>query len=119
MLSNSTCCDVMMHACALLYNAYKIFVTKGFRLPNIPISKFCSLSDVMEHIRETATKLWNDIGLQYMEENEEDLKKKADFLKDHPSHYPPDLKRPNLGCRTLVQTNIGKIAPAIWRGNIF
>ncbi|KAL0840952.1 hypothetical protein ABMA28_014745 [Loxostege sticticalis] len=73
-----------------------------------------SLSDVMADIRETATKLWTDIGLQYMEENEEDLKKKTDFLKDVPSHYP-DLKRPNMGCRVLVQSNIGKIVPAIWR----
>ncbi|XP_050670875.1 dynein axonemal assembly factor 5 [Leptidea sinapis] len=73
-----------------------------------------SLSDVMANIREAATKLWSDIGLQYMEENEEDIKKKTDFLKDVPSHYP-DVKRPNLGCRMLVQSNIGKIVPAIGR----
>ncbi|XP_045535643.1 dynein axonemal assembly factor 5 [Papilio machaon] len=71
-----------------------------------------SLSDVMADIRTTATKLWSDIGLQYMEENEEDLKKKLDFLKDVPTHYP-DVKRPNFGCRCLVQSNIGKIVPAI------
>lgn len=69
----------------------------------------------MADVRETATKLWIDIGLQYMEENEEDLKKKSDFLKDVPTHYP-DVKRPNLGCRVLVQSNIGKIVPAIGRG---
>ncbi|XP_041977960.1 dynein axonemal assembly factor 5 [Aricia agestis] len=73
-----------------------------------------SLSDVMADVRVAATNLWNDIGLQYMEENEEDLKKKTDFLKDVPSHYP-DVKRPNLGCRALVQSNIGKIVPAIGR----
>ncbi|XP_022120793.2 dynein axonemal assembly factor 5 [Pieris rapae] len=73
-----------------------------------------SLSDMMADVRETATKLWTDIGLQYMEENEEDLKKKTDFLKDVPTHYP-DVKRPNLGCRVLVQSNIGKIVPAIGR----
>ncbi|CAH0719593.1 unnamed protein product, partial [Brenthis ino] len=73
-----------------------------------------SLSDIMADIREAATEVWDDIGLQYMEENEEDLKKKSDFLKDVPSHYP-DVKRPNLGCRTLVQSNIGKIVPAISR----
>ncbi|XP_068631779.1 dynein axonemal assembly factor 5 [Battus philenor] len=71
-----------------------------------------SLSDVMADVRETATKLWSDVGLQYMEENEDDLKKKLDFLKDVPSHYP-DVKRPNFGCRCLVQSNIGKIVPAI------
>ncbi|CAG5051832.1 unnamed protein product [Parnassius apollo] len=71
-----------------------------------------SLSDVMEEIRETATKLWTDVGLQYMEENEDDLKKKLDFLKDIPSHYP-NVTRPNFGCRVLVQNNIGKIVPAI------
>ncbi|XP_047024632.1 dynein axonemal assembly factor 5 [Helicoverpa zea] len=71
-----------------------------------------SLSDVMEDIRNTATSLWNDIGIQYMEENEEDFKKKTDFLKDVPTHYP-DVKRPNFGCRSLVQSNIGKIVPAI------
>ncbi|XP_026725324.1 dynein assembly factor 5, axonemal [Trichoplusia ni] len=73
-----------------------------------------SLSDAMEEIRTTATTLWADIGLQYMEENEEDLKKKADFLKDVPTHYP-DVKRPNMGCRVLAQSNIGKIVPAICR----
>ncbi|XP_053607373.1 dynein axonemal assembly factor 5 [Plodia interpunctella] len=73
-----------------------------------------SMSDVMADIRETAAKLWIDIGLQYMEENEEDLKKKTDFLKDVPTHYP-DIKRPNLGCRVLVQSNIGKIVPAIYK----
>ncbi|KPJ08314.1 HEAT repeat-containing protein 2 [Papilio machaon] len=61
-----------------------------------------SLSDVMADIRTTATKLWSDIGLQYMEENEEDLKKKLDFLKDVPTHYP-DVKRPNFGCRCLIK----------------
>ncbi|KAG6454786.1 dynein assembly factor 5, axonemal [Manduca sexta] len=71
-----------------------------------------SLSDAIADVRQTATKLWTDIGLQYMEENEEDLKKKTDFLKDIPSHYP-DVNRPNLGCRVLVQSNIGKIVPAI------
>ncbi|KPJ02619.1 HEAT repeat-containing protein 2 [Papilio xuthus] len=71
-----------------------------------------SLSDVMADIRTTAIKLWSEIGLQYLEENEEDLKKKLDFLKDVPTHYP-DVKRPNFGCRCLVQTNIGKIVPAI------
>ncbi|XP_049868771.1 dynein axonemal assembly factor 5 isoform X2 [Pectinophora gossypiella] len=73
-----------------------------------------SLSDVMEDIRSTAAQFWEEIGRQYMEENEEDLKKKTDFLKDVPTHYP-DVKRPNLGCRVLVQYNIGKIVPAIWR----
>lgn len=73
-----------------------------------------SLSDVMDDIRETASTLWTDIGLQYLEENEEDLKKKTDFLKDVPSHYP-DVKRPNMGCRVLAQSNIGKIVPAISR----
>lgn len=69
----------------------------------------------MEEIRNTATTFWTDIGLQYMEENEEDFKKKTDFLKDVPTHYP-DVKRPNLGCRMLVQSNIGKIVPAISKG---
>lgn len=73
-----------------------------------------SLSDVIEDIRTTASNLWNDIGRQYMEENEEDFKKKTDFLKDVPTHYP-DVQRPNFGCRALVQSNIGKIVPAINR----
>lgn len=71
----------------------------------------------MADVRETGTKLWSDVGLQYMEENEEDLKKKLDFLKDVPSHYP-DVKRPNFGCRVLVQNNFGKIVPAIQRGGL-
>lgn len=73
------------------------------------------MSDAISDIREAAAQLWTDVGLQYMEENEEDLKKRTDFLKDVPSHYP-DVKRPNLGCRQLAQSNIGKIVPAIARG---
>lgn len=69
----------------------------------------------MDEIRDTANTFWTDIGLKYMEENEEDFKKKTDFLKDVPTHYP-DVKRPNFGCRMLVQSNIGKIVPAINRG---
>ena len=69
----------------------------------------------MDEIREEATRLWDKVGFQYMEENEEDLKKKTDFLKDVPAHYP-ECKRPNLGCRVLVSQNIGKIVPAICRG---
>ncbi|XP_030754377.1 dynein assembly factor 5, axonemal [Sitophilus oryzae] len=71
------------------------------------------LNDEVESTRIEAHMLWEKVGLQYQQENEKDLKDKLDFLTEMPKHYPNHLKRPNLGCRVLVQRNISKIASAI------
>lgn len=74
---------------------------------------------------------WELIGLQYMDENEKDLKDEIDFLVEPPKYYPNGdlfcffvlfcmssfffflVERPNLGCRSLVARNIGKLCTAI------
>nr|CAD7452162.1 unnamed protein product [Timema tahoe] len=72
-----------------------------------------SLCDEMPDLAAEAWELWQNIGEQYLLENEKDLKDTMDFLTQPPSHYPPEVRRPNLGCRTLVQRNAGKIIPAL------
>nr|CAD7588228.1 unnamed protein product [Timema genevievae] len=72
-----------------------------------------SLCDEMPDLASEAWELWQNIGEQYLLENEKDLKDTMDFLTQPPSHYPPEVRRPNLGCRTLVQRNAGKIIPAL------
>nr|CAD7428966.1 unnamed protein product [Timema monikensis] len=72
-----------------------------------------SLCDEMPDLGAEAWELWQNIGEQYLLENEKDLKDTMDFLTQPPRHYPPEVRRPNLGCRTLVQRNAGKIIPAL------
>ncbi|GFO25560.1 dynein assembly factor 5, axonemal-like [Plakobranchus ocellatus] len=74
-----------------------------------------SLSDEQTDIREMADELWHDIGLKYERENEDDLKDKLDFVSPQPGHYPPNLERPNLGCRVLVNRHLSKILPGLIR----
>ncbi|KAK3930335.1 Dynein assembly factor 5, axonemal [Frankliniella fusca] len=74
-----------------------------------------SLNDQSPEIQEKAWILWNKAGEQWVQENEEDIKDKLDFLDTQPQHYPLDLRRPNIGCRTLVKRNLHKIAPAVVR----
>ncbi|XP_008849669.1 dynein assembly factor 5, axonemal isoform X2 [Nannospalax galili] len=74
-----------------------------------------SFSDSMPEVRQTATSLWEKIGLQWQEENEADLKDKLDFASPPPPHYPVQECRPSLGCRELVFRNLSKVLPAICR----
>lgn len=71
------------------------------------------LNDEVEETRKEATEFWETVGLQFQQENEKDLKDEMDFLIEPPKYYLDHLKRPNLGCRVLVQRHVGKIAPAI------
>uniref|UniRef100_T1JE66 ABC transporter domain-containing protein n=1 Tax=Strigamia maritima TaxID=126957 RepID=T1JE66_STRMM len=78
----------------------------------IPILLTGLADDVPEN-EQTAQDLWFAAGAQFEVENEEDLKDELDFKKPAPIHYPPDVQRPNLGCRTLVARNFSKILPAL------
>lgn len=51
---------------------------------------FCSQVDDHLPNREEAERLWDEIGNQYLHENEEQLKEKIDFLPDNLDHYPPN-----------------------------
>ncbi|GAB1864932.1 HEAT repeat-containing protein 2 [Camponotus japonicus] len=73
------------------------------------------LHDELEEIRVKAANLWDAAGRLYMEENENDrkLKDKMDFLTEDPEHYPPEISRPNLGCRMIAQQNLCKLINGI------
>lgn len=51
-----------------------------------------SLCDELEDLRSEANDLWEKIGQQYYNENEDDLKDKLDFLSPKLKHYPPECK---------------------------
>jgi len=53
---------------------------------------FFFFSQVDDHLpnREEAERLWDEIGNQYINENEVQLKEKLDFLPDNLDHYPPN-----------------------------
>ncbi|XP_026281216.1 dynein axonemal assembly factor 5 [Frankliniella occidentalis] len=74
-----------------------------------------SLNDQSPEIQEKAWTLWSEAGEQWAKENEDDIKDKLDFLDAQPQHYPLNLRRPNIGCRTLVKRNLHKIASALVR----
>ncbi|KAL3274530.1 hypothetical protein HHI36_015912 [Cryptolaemus montrouzieri] len=82
------------------------------------------LNDEVLETREEAMKFWETVGLQFLKENEKDLKDEMDFLIEPPKYYLENVTRPNLGCRELVQRHVGKIAPAIanelqsWQGDV-
>lgn len=71
------------------------------------------LNDEIAETRQEAHELWSQVGLQYQKENEHDLKDQLDFLIQPPEYYLEGVERPNLGCRVLVQRNVGKLTKAI------
>ncbi|XP_046740664.1 dynein axonemal assembly factor 5 [Diprion similis] len=73
------------------------------------------LHDELEVIRNTAKKLWEAVGEQYITENDNDekLRDKLDYLGKDPEHYPSNIVRPNLGCRTITQQNLCKLVGGI------
>ncbi|XP_046614036.1 dynein axonemal assembly factor 5 isoform X1 [Neodiprion virginianus] len=73
------------------------------------------LHDEVEVIRNTARKLWEAVGEQYIKENDNDekLRDKLDYLGKDPEHYPSNIVRPNLGCRTITQQNLCKLVGGI------
>ncbi|XP_066137615.1 dynein axonemal assembly factor 5 [Euwallacea fornicatus] len=65
--------------------------------------------DEVEATRKEAVSLWDQVGLQYLKENEKEFKDRIDYLTEAPKYYPEGLERPNLGCRVLVQRNLSKL----------
>lgn len=49
-----------------------------------------SLCDELPELRKEAWDIWDKAGLQYEQENEQDLKDKMDFMYEKPDHYPPN-----------------------------
>ncbi|XP_067859576.1 dynein axonemal assembly factor 5-like [Heptranchias perlo] len=74
-----------------------------------------SCNDEISQIRELASDYWKKVGLQWQQENEEDLKDKLDWSAPLTVHYPAGVERPGLGCRELVFRNLSKVLPAVSR----
>lgn len=51
---------------------------------------FCSLSEEISEQRSKAEELWSKVGIQFVQENENDLKDKIDYLQETLVHYPPN-----------------------------
>lgn len=60
----------------------KTFVKGVFWHPDL------TATPVLLCCRQTATSLWEKVGLKWQEENEADLKDKLDFASPPPPHYP-------------------------------
>ncbi|VDK33260.1 unnamed protein product [Taenia asiatica] len=69
--------------------------------------------DECKEIRDEATALWDDVGLKFEKENENDLKDKIDFDPGKQSHYPPNQVRSNFGCRELLSRTASRLLPGL------
>lgn len=65
----------------------------------------CSLNDDHQSIRDDIQELWEQCGRQYFNENENELSK-IELVDRHPSKYLTGVKRPSLGCRSVVQRSL-------------
>ncbi|KAL1116119.1 hypothetical protein AAG570_005614 [Ranatra chinensis] len=74
-----------------------------------------SLTDENDDIVKETEFLWTTAGKQYLNENEKDFKDRIDYISDIMEHYPPNVTRPHLGCRILVEREGGKFLLALGR----
>ncbi|KNC27008.1 hypothetical protein FF38_02330, partial [Lucilia cuprina] len=65
----------------------------------------CCLKDDSPEVQSYILPLWEKCGKQYYDENETELSKQeiADLI---PPNYPPNIKRPTIGCRGIVQRSL-------------
>ncbi|XP_050523556.1 dynein axonemal assembly factor 5 isoform X2 [Daktulosphaira vitifoliae] len=103
-----TLCHVVSNWMLLLPDRYSYFPKL------VPLILSAQVDDHKPN-RDEAEKFWKEIGIQYLNENEEKLKEKIDFLPVIIDHYPPNVERPNLGCRILVAREVLKLLPVIIR----
>lgn len=60
-----------------------VLQARGRQPLRAPLTVFLCLS-----CRHEAASLWDEVGLQWQEENREDLKDKLDFASPPPAHHP-------------------------------
>jgi len=77
-----------------------------------------SLEDESPSNREEIWQIWNEVGKKWLvEELDRDhrLKEQVDFQAEAPppSHYPPEIKRANFGCRKYISKVMFKLLPAL------
>ncbi|KAL3320487.1 HEAT repeat-containing protein 2 [Cichlidogyrus casuarinus] len=63
--------------------------------------------------RELASDLWNEVGIKYEQENRDELKDRIDFDCVDQETYPKGYKRPNFGCRELINRTAYKLIPCL------
>jgi len=76
-----------------------------------------SLEDQVPEIQTLARAGWEKAGRLWLEENkskDKKLKDELDFSDFSPAHYPDNVVRPSLGCRTLVSRNQHLLLPGIY-----
>lgn len=71
------------------------------------------MDDENPEIREKVHLLWDAAGSKYMTENIEQYRDEIDFPTPQPEHYPPNVVRPNLGCRLITWHSVPKLLPAL------
>lgn len=75
------------------------------------------LEEQVPEIQTLARAGWEKAGLIWLQENkskDEKLKDELDFSDDSAAHYPDNIVRPSLGCRTLVARNQHLLLPGIY-----
>ncbi|CAI6366006.1 unnamed protein product [Macrosiphum euphorbiae] len=80
----------------------------------IPLILTAQVDDHLPN-REEAERQWDEIGNQYITENIGQFRETLDCLPENLDHYPPNVKRPNLGCRSLVAGEVLNLLPVIIR----
>jgi dynein assembly factor 5 len=78
----------------------------------IPLLLIC-MSDEVPDISNKAHILWEKIGAQFENENEDDLKDQMDFMQIVETMPGLPFDRPRLGCRVLIYRCFSKILPAL------
>jgi dynein assembly factor 5 len=71
------------------------------------------MSDEVPDISNKAHILWEKIGAQFENENEDDLKDQMDFMQIVETMPGLPFDRPRLGCRVLIYRCFSKILPAL------
>lgn len=66
---------------------------------------FCSLKDDSLEVQEYILPLWEKCGKRYYDENETELRKQ-EISDQLPPNYPPNITRPTIGCRGIVQRSL-------------
>ncbi|CAL4065617.1 unnamed protein product, partial [Meganyctiphanes norvegica] len=70
------------------------------------------LKDDDEEVKNKAMELWSEVGKQFEDENEEQLKQEINF-DVQPKYFPEGETRFNVGCRTLVRRSLHHIIPGL------
>lgn len=60
----------------------------------------------MPETRDEAHRLWKQVGLQYQNENENELKDQLDYLTEPPKYYPSNCECFLMGFFYIAKENM-------------